>query len=68
MTTRSTESRSAPIAWPRPSVRGILNRLIASDAAYRQRLSLTAMDDRTLRDIGVTRADIAVELRRPILW
>lgn len=65
MFARSTDPRSAWISWPRLSVRGFLGRLVAMDAAHRQHLALGALDDRMLRDIGVTRADVAAELRQP---
>lgn len=67
MFARST-ARSARIAWPRLSARGLLDRLAARDAAHRQRLTLAALDDHMLRDIGVTRADVSNELRRPLPW
>ncbi len=34
-------------------------------AAHRQRQTLARLDDRTLADIGLTRADVAQELDRP---
>ncbi len=68
MIARSTEPRFARIVWPRLSVRGILNRLVLADATYRQRMQLKSMDDRMLRDIGVTRAEVQAELKRPIPW
>jgi uncharacterized protein YjiS (DUF1127 family) len=52
----------------RLSVAGFLQRLLAGDAAYRNRARLLRLDDHLLRDIGVTRADIAEELRRPLDW
>ena len=68
MIARTTEPRFARTDWPRLSVRGMLARLIAADALYRQRHTLLSLDDRMLRDINVTRAEIAAELRRPIPW
>lgn len=62
-----TEQRIARF-WPRPSVRGILARLVAADARYRQKLALEELDDRMLRDMGLTRADVARELRAPARW
>lgn len=68
MIARWTEQRLARIYWPRLSVRGILDKLVAADAAYRRRLALEALDDRMLRDMGMTRADVARELRTPVRW
>ena len=47
-------------------MRGILDRLSALDARHRNRMDLEALDDRMLRDVGLTRADVAAELRRPL--
>jgi uncharacterized protein YjiS (DUF1127 family) len=66
MTARSLDLRSARVTTPRLSVRGILDRLIALDALYRQRKTLESLDDRMLRDIGVTRADVEIEMKRPM--
>lgn len=48
-----------------------LRRLIASIEAMRERLrsrrELEMLDDRTLRDVGLTRADVVAEIDRP-LW
>lgn len=68
MIARTSEPRLARTDWPRLSVRGILERLAAADALHRQHHVLKTLDDRMLRDIGVTRAEVAAELRRPILW
>jgi uncharacterized protein YjiS (DUF1127 family) len=67
MFARSNHLRAARAFWPRLSVRGILDRLAALDAVYRQRRTLESLDDRMLRDIGVTRDDVNAEIRRP-LW
>ena len=48
------------------SAAGLLQRLAAADAAYRARHRLAQLDDYILRDIGVSRADLARELRRPL--
>jgi uncharacterized protein YjiS (DUF1127 family) len=37
------------------------------DARWRSRARLAELDDRMLRDIGVSRAEVAAELRRPLL-
>ena len=58
--------RADRLTWPRPSMRGILDRLVAYDALYRQRRALESLDDRMLRDIGVTRADVEAEAKRPM--
>jgi uncharacterized protein YjiS (DUF1127 family) len=56
--------RHVRIARPRWSVRGVLDFLAAADARHRANLHLRELDDHILRDIGVTRADVAAELRR----
>ena len=68
MIARWTEQRIAPNFRLRLSVRGILARLVAADASYRQKLALEELDDRMLRDMGLTRADVARELRTPENW
>jgi uncharacterized protein YjiS (DUF1127 family) len=55
-------------ALPRLSVRGVLDRIIAADARYRDRVNLMRLDDRLLRDMGASRADVAAELRRGSVW
>jgi uncharacterized protein YjiS (DUF1127 family) len=57
--------RHARLARPRLSVRGVLDFLAAADARYRSHLHLRELDDHMLRDIGITRADVDAELRRP---
>jgi uncharacterized protein YjiS (DUF1127 family) len=54
------------IARPRLTVRGLLAKLVRFDALYRSRMDLAALDDHLLRDVGLTRADVADELRRPL--
>jgi uncharacterized protein YjiS (DUF1127 family) len=48
-----------------------LRRLIASIETVRERLrsrrELESLDDRTLRDVGLTRAEVIAEIDRP-LW
>ena len=50
----------------------LLGRLVMgigeTDRLHRERRYLDEMDDRTLRDIGVTRAEVEAELRQPISW
>ena len=53
---------------PELRARGLFGRLAAADAAYRNRHRLAELDDRMLRDIGVTRGEVGRELRRPLLW
>lgn len=53
--------------WPRLAVRGLVAKIVEADQRYRSRQQLVALDDHLLRDIGVTRADVAAELRRPLI-
>jgi uncharacterized protein YjiS (DUF1127 family) len=46
------------------TLRGLLDRLAAIDANIRQRAELGRLDARTLRDIGLSRAEIDAEIRR----
>ena len=46
-----------------PSRRWILERILDADARYRERRYLQEIDERSLRDVGISRADIAAELR-----
>ena len=55
----------AGFTGPRLGWRGVLRWLAALDALHRERADLAAFDEATLRDIGVTRADVADALRRP---
>ncbi len=67
MFARSFDLRTVrPTTSPRLSVRGILDRLVAYDALYRQRRALESLDDRMLQDIGVNRAEVEEEIRRPM--
>ncbi|CAN5759038.1 hypothetical protein BH23PSE1_BH23PSE1_04190 [soil metagenome] len=47
-----------------PRLAGLLAWIARLDAHYRTRSHLAELDDRMLRDIGVTRADVDRELRR----
>lgn len=49
----------------RPLWRRALSRLCALDLLARERTYMDRLDDRTLRDIGLTRADIDGALVRP---
>jgi uncharacterized protein YjiS (DUF1127 family) len=53
-----------PLIPRRLAPRRLLNRLAAIDAGLRRRADLGRIDERTLRDIGVTRAVIDAELGR----
>ena len=54
--------------WPRLTRVGMVAFLVRLDAAYRQRCALQALDDRMLKDIGITRADVESEVAGPLLW
>ena len=64
----SATSILSPVRTDRPrlTVRGILESIVRFDARYRNRMDLQALDDHLLRDVGLTRADVAAELRRPL--
>jgi uncharacterized protein YjiS (DUF1127 family) len=53
-----------PLASLGMSLRRLLDRLAAIDAALRLRAELERLDERTLRDVGLTRAEIDAEIRR----
>lgn len=54
-----------PVA--RPARSGLMQRMLAAIAIRRSRARLLDLDDRILRDIGVSRHDAEAEARRP-LW
>ena len=64
----SSLSISKHHALPRFSARGLLDLVASVDARYRSRMALKAMDDRMVRDMGITRADVDSELRRGSIW
>ena len=64
MAVSGTASHRAAIFPLRPTWRGLLDRIAAADKRYRERMVLSRLDDRILRDVGATRADVAAELRR----
>ena len=68
MSAFSITLRHANFARPHLSLRGVLDRLAAADARYRDRSNLVQLDARLIRDIGVTRADVDAELRRGSIW
>ena len=64
--TTTTAQRSVH-ARPRLTARGVLDFFSALDQRARARHQMAALDDRILRDIGLTRADVAIEMRGSIL-
>ncbi len=52
---------------PHLTARGIVGALFAVEKRYRARVHLRELDDSALKDIGITRADVADELRRPLI-
>lgn len=60
-------SRNVRMTRPRLSVRALVKTIVEIDRRYRARVQLTELDDRMLRDMGLTRADVAEEVRRPLL-
>lgn len=69
MTTRSLHTASRAPAAPALSAAGILERaadtLIAWLQRDRDRRALMALDDRLLKDIGVSRRDVDAEIAKP---
>jgi uncharacterized protein YjiS (DUF1127 family) len=65
--TRARGARTAPGLWPaiRPWAAAALDRLLGWRERARQRRALLALDDRMLKDIGITRADAEREASRP---
>ncbi len=64
--TTTTAQRSVH-ARPRLTARGVLAYFVALDQRVRTRHQLAALDDRILSDIGLTRADVDIEMRQSIL-
>jgi uncharacterized protein YjiS (DUF1127 family) len=64
--TTTTAQRSVH-ARPRLTARGVLDFFAAIDQRARARHQLAALDDRILRDIGLSRGDVEMERRRSIL-
>ena len=62
-------TRRIPLRAPLGTLLGRLVMGIGeADRLYRERRYLDEMDDRMLRDIGVSRAEVEAELRRPVNW
>jgi uncharacterized protein YjiS (DUF1127 family) len=59
--------RHVRFARPRLSVRSLVDAAMKIDARHRSRVHLLELDDRMLRDMGLTRADVDAELRQPLL-
>jgi len=64
---------SGPSLFRRPSpsaavgfARRIVSYLFDCLDVYRQRRALEALDDRLLKDIGLTRCDVEAEISRPV--
>jgi uncharacterized protein YjiS (DUF1127 family) len=55
---------STTLASLRSTARSLLDRLAAIDAELRLRAELGRLDERTLRDIGLSRTDVDAEIRR----
>ncbi len=59
-------SLSRPLGRPvRDGLSSLVGRLWRAAALHRQRSRLAHLDDRMLRDIGITRAQAAAEAARP---
>ncbi len=71
MTTRTLPRAGTSAEWAglgqilRAGFHGAVRLFLDLDAFYRERQRLAELDDRTLRDIGVTRADVEEALSRP---
>ena len=61
-----TTTRNVRIVRPRLSVRAFLTVLLDIDARYRARVQLENLDDHMLDDMGLTRADVAFEIKQPL--
>lgn len=55
----------AAVPWHLPSPFGWFARLVYLQARWRMREELLALNDMQLRDVGLTRAEVEGELRRP---
>jgi uncharacterized protein YjiS (DUF1127 family) len=61
----TTQVLSRLFALPRFPARRILDWFVAADRLHRERHDLAALDERALRDIGMTRADVDHALSHP---
>jgi len=68
MTLRAFLLRSQAIAVPSPLdvMEVVAEHLMHWQETYRQRKHLASLDDVALKDIGLSRADVAAELRKPV--
>lgn len=51
--------------WRLPRAAGLLAWVVKLDARHRDRIALSRLDDRLLRDVGLTRVEIEAELGHP---
>ena len=68
MTLRTFLLRSQAIAVPSPMqmTTAVVVCLLQWQETWRQRKHLAALDEAALKDIGLTRADVAAELKKPV--
>ena len=68
MTLRAFLLRTQAIAVPSPVdvLEAAAVRLLQWLGVWRQRKHLAGLDDAALKDIGLSRADVAAELRKPV--
>lgn len=68
MTLRAFLLRTQAIFVPSPMdvLLAVTVRLLQWQETWRQRKHLAALDDASLTDIGLSRADVAAELRKPV--
>lgn len=56
---------SIRLSSPLPAAKAVVARVMRWQDVWTQRKELLELDDRMLKDIGLTRADVAAELRKP---
>lgn len=68
MTLRTFLLRTQAISMPSPMdvLEAVAVCLLQWQDIWRQRKHLAALDDAALKDIGLSRADVAAELRKPV--
>ena len=68
MTLRAFLLRTQAISVPSPMdvLETAAVRLLQWQETWRQRKHLASLDDAALKDIGLSRADVAAELRKPV--